>query len=673
MRPRFFADNGPIDLSRVPPVDGSVLAKRLVRRRPPPPFPALKAALCGIPAATAYGAIQGGFLSSWDPFHQTCFIGAAALPFASVLGRHSWKYFFGREIRWPILASEFPNWMALTEALKDSTHAVGFRGEVVRERDHLFLGLTERGRYPLLLNKVYLNRPAIILGRTGAGKTKLVAETLITQAISRRNRHIVVLDLKVDKSFMLGLAKEAARRRVDFKWLTLEPSKSSYLWNPLSDRGVRLLVQEQIIQIVLKALSLVTTQAHGAGYFGAMQEERTRRTFERNVLRSFREFYRTVRDQRATDVGMNDRDFSNAGHLIANLARIASVGVLNAVDGDTVPEPALRGSISLVDVLSRPGVTYFALPAQLEPTTAMFVAKLVIHLLAAVAKVYQGPRVPVLVWVDEFQEVLSGGGSDLATPIRQSRESEVTYWLGTQDLAALQTPDGDFTNAVLGNTPLKIFCTAEDEVGRAYIKQTSGETLRPLQSVTTTTTQSAEGTSTSMGAQFREEAVARIDDETINRVNRDPNAFIVSASESKGFSQYRFPVVVRSTFSVTAEEFARRQATPWPKGNRFTVSIDPNPSGGSQVPPPPIAPAPSVTAQAQIPPDPQSLETTPREAVPERAAAAGPRRRGRPPKRVQADATPDSPSIAERTGTSEMADYLRRLAGEAPGSEEKAR
>lgn len=666
---RFVTDNEPIDRRRLPPVGGTVLAERLVRFRPPPPFPRIAAAVTGIPGVAV--AASGVSLGLGPEI-----VGAAALPFAAVVGRYLWRCASDREYRRPPLASAFPSWRALVDRLRTSPHAISFRGEVVRERDHLFLGQLRRGRYPMLLHKVYLGRPAIIVGRTGSGKTKLVAESLLTQAIARRELHVVVIDLKGDKSFMLGLAQEAARQRVDFKWLTLEPGKASYLWNPFDD-GLRFLTREQFVQIMLRALSLVTGQAHGEGYFGAMQEERTRRTFEQVALRSFREFYRAVRDQRATDIGMNDRDFSNAGHLIANLARIASVGVLNAVPGDNVPEPAMRHAISLVDVLSRPGVTYFSLPAQLEPTTAMFVAKLVIHLLAAVARVYQGPRVPVLVWADEIQEALS---PDLSTPIRQARESDVTYWLGFQDLAALQTEQGDFGSAVLGNTPLKIFCTAEDEIGREYIKQTSGELLRSFESVASTQTVGGPATTTSTGRQLREELVPRIDDETINEVNRDPNALIVFASESKGFSQYRFPVVVRSTFPTSPREAARRQAAPWPRGNRFTVTIEANRVEAAQPVPAPAAPAPRPQPRAEAPPSPsepqpdesQVAGPAPVEATDGQAPATPPaRRRGRPPKRAKAEATPSLPSIAERTGTGEMAEYLRRLADETAGVEEQ--
>lgn len=674
---RFVTDDEPIDLRRLPPAAGTVLAKRLERFRPPPPFPKLAAAVTGIPAAAVAVAGDAIGFGSQDPLEHAVLVGISALPLAAVIGRYLWRCTFEREYRWPSLASEFPSWRALVDRLKASPHAVGFRGELVREKDHLFLGQLEKGRYPLLLHKVYLNRPAIVVGRTGSGKTKLVGESLLVQAIARRDRHVVAIDLKGDKAFMLGLAQEAARQRLDFKWLTIEPGKSSYLWNPFDD-GLRFLTQEQFVQIVLRALSLVTGQEHGAGYFGAMQEERTRRTFEKNVLRSFREFYRVVRDQRATDVGMNERDFSNAGHLIANLARIASVGVLNAVPGDNVPEPAMRNAISLVHALSRPGVTYFTLPAQLEPTTAMFVAKLVIHLLAAIARVYQGPRVPVLVWADEIQEALS---PDLSTPIRQSRESDCTYWLGFQDLAALQTEQGDFGSAVLGNTPLKIFCTAEDEIGREYIKQTSGELLREFDSVTSTRTVGGPATTVTTGRQLREELVPRIDDETINRVNRDPNAFIVCASESKGFSQYRFPVVVRSTFPTSPREADRRQAAPWPRGNRFTVTIEANRVETSQPGAAPSTPAPRAEPRAQHQPqssgpeqgDSHAVEPSPVDPADVPAPATPPaRRRCRPPKRERTEAAPDLPSIAERTGTGEMAEYLRRLADETVAAEEQA-
>lgn len=670
---RFVTDNEPVDRRRLPPTGGAVIAKRLERFSVTPDFPTRAAALTGIPAAAVAVGSEALGLGAADPLAQAILVGGSALPFAAVVGRYLWGCLNGREYRWPSLASEFPSWRALVDRLKDSPHAVGFRGEIVREKDHLFLGQLDRGRYPMLLHKVYLGRPAIIVGRTGSGKTKLVAESLLTQAIARGDLHVLVTDLKGDKAFMLALAQEATRRRVDFKWLTIEPGKSSYLWNPFDD-GLRFLTREQFVQIVLRALALVTGQEHGAGYFGAMQEERSRRTFEQQALRSFREFYRAVRDQRAKDIGMDDRDFSNAGHLIANLARIASVGVLNAVPGDNLPERALRHAISLQGVLSRPGVTYLTLPAQLEPTTAMFVAKLVIHLLAAVARVYQGPRVPVLVWADEIQEAL---GPDLATPIRQARESDVTYWFGFQDLAALQTGQGDFGSAVLGNTPLKIFCTAEDEIGREYLRQTSGELLRPFESVSRTRTVGDNGGTVATGRQLREELVPRIDDETINRVNRDPNAFIVCASESKGFSQYRYPVVVRSTFPASPREAARRQSAPWPRGNRFTVTIEAN---RAETPPPPEAPRAATRADGPTRPiAPQAVDASPPQPAPAEAvdAATPPapaaRRRGRPPKRSQAEVTPSLPAIAERTGTGEMAEYLRRLAEETAGAEEQAK
>ena len=186
--------------------------------------------------------------------------------------------FLSKTVRWPPLSSQFPTWDALTDALKNSPHSVEFRGEQVRERDHLFLGVLAGHSKPCLLHTVYANRPALIFGRTASGKTKLIAESLLVQLIHRRFMHLLVIDLKGDKAFMLGLAEAARRTRVDFKWLTIEQGKSSYLWNPLLDPACRLLSGEQFLQIFLKAISIVTGQEHGAGYFGAIQEDRARRT-----------------------------------------------------------------------------------------------------------------------------------------------------------------------------------------------------------------------------------------------------------------------------------------------------------------------------------------------------------------------------------------------------------
>jgi hypothetical protein len=176
------------------------------------------------------------------------------------------------------------------------------------------------------------------------------------------------------------------------------------------------------------------------------------------------------------------------------------------------------------------------------------------------------------------------------------------------------------------------------------------------------------GGAVATGRQLREELVPRIDDETINRVNRDPNAFIVCASESKGFSQYRYPVVVRSTFPASPREAARRQSAPWPRGNRFTVTIEAN---RAETPPPPEAPR-----AATRPIEPQAVDASPPQPAPVEAtdAATSPapaaRRRGRPPKRSQAEVTPSLPAIEERS-SGEMAEYLRRLAEETAGAEDQ--
>ncbi len=259
MRIRHVADNEPVDFRRLPPLGDTVLAKRLVGPRSSSRYPIwLFRGACVWFGLGAVALIS----SPVDPVEKLVPLGIFVAPLIAVLIVYGDDL---RDARWVSLATQFPSWNALVEALRASAHEVRFRGEIVRERDHLFLGMIEGSGKPLLLHRIYLNRPAVILGRTGAGKTKLIAEPLLIQAIRRRDMHLVCVDLKGDKAFMLGLAAEANRSRLNFKWLTLEQGKSSYLWNPFTDPGVRLLSKEQLVQIILKALSLVTGQEHGAG------------------------------------------------------------------------------------------------------------------------------------------------------------------------------------------------------------------------------------------------------------------------------------------------------------------------------------------------------------------------------------------------------------------------
>jgi hypothetical protein len=657
----FQTDNDPIDRRRLPPVAGTVLAHRLVDVRRRPPFPGLAALFAGVPAAAIGGAAMSGILGldSWGTTGRLALAGASAVPLGAVLGTYIWKRLFAPPLGWPPLVERFRTWEGLVTALKDSPHEVQFRGETVRERDHLFTGVISGGSKPFLLNNVYLERPAIIVGGTGAGKTKLVAEPLLAQAIRRGDRHIVALVLKHDPAFFYGLAIEAARARQNFKWFTIISEQSSYVWNPFLDPAVARLSREQFIQIVLKALALVTGHEFGEGYFGAMQEERLRRTLERNRVRSFRELYDVMRDQRPGDIGMSERDFSNTGHLVANFARIASIGPLNVVGGDDAPETAIRGAITIREMLSRPGVTYFQLPALLEPTTALFVGKLMIHLSIAAAQIHAGPRVPKLVFSDEFQELI---GPDLSTPLRQARESMCTYWTGFQNLSALQTQQGDFVSTILANAALKIFCSTDDLIGREYLTQVSGETRRILESVGETTTATPNGATQGVGHQYREEAVPRLDAEEINQANRDPLSFIAIASQGAGFTHYRFPTRVRTVFHVSRAEYERRKARPWPQGNQYTVTSDAvarvgEPDRPTQARPAPVAPLP--------PPSPDAVQAEAREPVAPRVTQdppPQPRRRGRPPRRDRQQAEEPRLPAAVVGEAGEMAEYLRRLA-----------
>lgn len=651
------ADDDPIDYRNLPPRGDARVANRLVPTRRAVPFPRRAAWLASVPVAAAGAFAASGLLGlgSMEMSDRLLILGASALPLAGVWAWHRWQSWTRSRVRFPSLASQFPTWDAITTALRTSPHEARLRDEIVRERDHVFLGCRAGTSQPVLLNAEYFKLPAIIVGRTGIGKTKRVILPLLVQAIRRGEIHVVVLDYKGDRGLFMGLASEAARARKDFKYLTIEPGKSSYLWNPFTDPATSLLSRDQFTQIFLRSTSLVTGQEGGPGYFGAQSEERTRRTFEQVWPRSAREFYRIVREQRASDIGLAERDFANTGHLVANLARIASVGVLNAVPGDDVPEAALREAVSLLGILSRPGVTYFNLPAQLEPTTALFVGKILIHLLAAVAKVYAGPRVQVLLCNDEAQELVAGS-MDLSTPLRQLRESRIAIWSGFQDLAALRTVQGDFAPALLANAPLKVFCSAEDTIGRDYLMRTSGETTRTLRSVTDTATSTPNGGTNGRSVQRRQEATPRIDAETINRVNRDPRSFILVASESRGYTQFRFPVVVRSGFHISKQMAERMAALPWPRGNRFTVTVKVIPAE----PQPVAAPAEVVPAAAEA----EAVEPpAPAEQAPAPAAPAPARRRGRPRKAVQVE---EPSSVPDGLEGNEMAQYLKKLAGEVP-------
>lgn len=548
---------------------------------------------------------------------------------------------------YPDLGDLFPSWAAMVAALHRSTHQTATKNGVVRERDHDFLGVIDGTQQPVLIHQNYYTVPAMFCGATSSGKTHGIGAPLLVQHVQRRASRLVVVDLKGDKALFMGLGLAAREARLNFKWLTTTPGESTYVWNPFLDPALSALAIEQWVQILLKAMGIYIGDTYGAGYYGQIQYQRVLVALQANwPVRSFRELYEILRvPPRPSEVDLSKRDIENTYHVVANTRRLASPSALNYVPA-TADDPVFQGAINIATDLSQPGVTYFSAPAITDPVLAKFLGKLVLHLYTAGARIHHARRVPCLFFVDEFQELLD---QDIATLIRQGRDCNAAYWMAFQTLADLRTAEKDFLATVLGNTALKVFCSCDEPLTQQVLTQSSGETTRILTSTTTTTSSDHSSTGTTR----RQEVIPRLNSELLNRVSSTPGMCIVKASPGVGFTQLRYPVITRTTYHISREEFDRRRAAPWPALNRWTISA--SNWDQAEAEPPVAAPDP---VQPEVPSEPGEQATeAPRpslatQAVPPTGQEPERRRRGRPRRirQPQAEAA-EAPNARQQNAT----------------------
>ena len=162
------------------------------------------------------------------------------------------------------------------------------------ETEHLYLGASLEGDYPVLLHRELLNAHAHILGDTGSRKTSIGIAPLLTQLIAREDSSVLIIDLKGDKTLFEAAREEAEVAGIPFKWFTNITGRSSFVFNPLRQSHVKTMTTNQLTQGILQALALEYGEDYGRGYFSALNELvlATYMKHHRRHIGSFKELHR---------------------------------------------------------------------------------------------------------------------------------------------------------------------------------------------------------------------------------------------------------------------------------------------------------------------------------------------------------------------------------------------
>ncbi|MBU0716956.1 MAG: hypothetical protein KJ749_01800 [Planctomycetes bacterium] len=451
-------------------------------------------------------------------------------------------------------------WECYQQRLRESEHETfDDSGRSIRERDHLFVGVTTAADYPVLLHRDILTEHAHFTGDTGSGKSALGIAPIVAQLIGRPNSSVVLIDLKGDMALFEAARLGAERSGVPFKWFTNRPRSATFAFNPFLQSHMKDITRPQLAQILLKSLGLEYGEGYGPAYFSSIHRDvLTKLLTEYREIDSFerlRHFLSKAKEH--VDITREQRD--RATHLMSVVNTLATFEALNVTPAADRPEAVLNHRIDMSEAISSPHVIYFYLHAPLQEATVREVAKLALHSLLAAAVLNKQRDHQVYLFVDEFQQIVS---QDLEIVLRMARDSKIATVLANQTMSDLETRAVDLRPTVQANTRYKQVFSSTDLRQQDDLIKASGETLYLLESWT----EEADGGPVGLDRKRIQEVIGpRLRRNDLIETSDAEKTSIVHVSRGRGYTQFGGHLfTMHSEFHITNDEYERRRATPWP-------------------------------------------------------------------------------------------------------------
>jgi hypothetical protein len=447
------------------------------------------------------------------------------------------------------------------------------------EREHVYLGRSVHGDYPVLLHLPLLHQHAHILGDTGSRKTSVGIAPLLTQLIARADSSVLILDLKGDKGLFESARIEADRAGLPFKFFTNISGRTSHVFNPLRQSHTDSLTIHQRTQAILQALALEYGEDYGAGYYSAINEIVLKEYLARyRDIGSINKLHQFVKDSKAyKSLGGVHEDWKNARHLAILLDKLSSVYPLNVSEDDLEDKPRVwQERIDMPDLLKTKQVVYFYLSSAIEPTTVSPVARLAMFNLLTAAAPLEGSGNRVYVFVDEFQRIIT---ENVRLFLEQARSMKLHFILANQTIGQLKGRALDLVDTVESCTAYKHLFKATDLETLDRLEQAGGQALYhenqwevfaddgydPRQDLDY-------GDHAARRIQVREALGPRLERNTLIELSAASWLSLVRFTEGSGFTQYSgyFTPIVHE-FHIPFKEFEFRTKEEWPRPDEKTL------------------------------------------------------------------------------------------------------
>lgn len=498
---------------------------------------------------------------------------------------------------------ERPLWQCFVDRMRSSPHELTTAdGDVIREKDHTFFGVSAVTDYPVILHKPLFDEHCYIVGQTGSGKTALGIMPLLIQLIrgsadappaqptidasgqsttptaevhsdsteqpdaSARPSEassqytppedatpMVILDLKGDPALFHTVRAEAEARGQEFRFFTPERDLATHVFNPFSNFSSQSRSLLQVCQLILDALGLNHGEGYGRSYFtrqnrealfDALNTDPPPQTFKElnDILKSFR----------------GRPNYPDIFELVSTIHALTQYPQLETIE--PVSDPTT--SIHMPTVLERRQVVYFWLPAAIESITVREIGKLALFSLlsASIDRQRSGQDTRrTYLCIDEFQRL---AGENFRIVLEQARSYGLSCFMANQTQADLKLPEFDLRPTVRTNTRVKMHFGVTDIAEILEISQLSGQEIAVMESWAQMTTKKGNVRDSTT---FTETLKDRLLVTDILNATDHPRRCILHVTRGSGYSQWAgLPTVVDCFYPISRDLYVARSNAAWP-------------------------------------------------------------------------------------------------------------
>ncbi len=481
------------------------------------------------------------------------------------------------------------NWEVLVDRIRSS--------EDETENKSLFMGTNARDDSPVLIHRDTFREHAHILGDSGAGKTSMGVMPLVTQLMRSGDCSVIVIDLKADDQVLFEcLRAEAnsitAKLRNDrgdhasypFRWFTTVIGRSSFAFNPLTQRVMNCVSTDQRTDLLQAALGLNYGNDYGRKFFGDANFEILNYAISQNPeVDSFAALDHILAG--ADRFPLHKESKRAASNVRSSVRRLARIRALNASRSNGTSEAVLGNAIELSEVFTKPQALYVALPPTAGISSTADIARIFLYTLLAAAQHHPRPRKQVFLIIDEFQRIVA---KNLELFLQQARSMDIGCILANQSLSDLESADADLVDAVRTNTRFRQVFGAGSRSDISDLIETGGETVYGARSWRFDNTLFGAMPS---GMSVSEARSPRLSVNDVLMATDAVGRNIACVRRGQGFAQYGgMPFVMDSVFHLTRPQpYDYYLRSEWPPTNERLVAATladgttSYPDGGAEV------------------------------------------------------------------------------------------